>query len=97
LTGLCGGMVLNARKRFERGLAVPPDTVPPATGTPLFKELLADQYASVPNHVAIKFYQWQQKPMKVQTHHKLMGIKTIGNSTMKEWPKVKKSIDQGRA
>ena len=45
--GLCGGMSWYVRERFAAALPVPPDTEPPANGTPLFQALVRRQVQSL--------------------------------------------------
>ena len=45
--GLCGGMALTARDLFEAGLVAPPDTSPPANGSPRFQALVRRQVQSL--------------------------------------------------
>ena len=46
-TGLCGGMVTTARDLFEAGIAMPPDTEPPANGSPRFRAIVRRQVESL--------------------------------------------------
>ena len=45
--GLCGGMAFAAADRFLAGVTVPGDLAPPAAGSPLFREIVRRQVASL--------------------------------------------------
>lgn len=45
--GLCGGMCFAAADRFRRGEAVAPETMPPAAGSALFREIARRQLDSL--------------------------------------------------
>src|SRR5919109_2635144 len=44
--GLCGGFSLTVRDLFETGVPPPPETEPPANGSPRFKALVRRQVES---------------------------------------------------
>ena len=45
--GLCGGMAWLVRDRFVAGRPIPPDTVAPENGSPLFRSLVRSQVRSL--------------------------------------------------
>jgi hypothetical protein len=85
--GLCGGMSWYVRERFVAGLPTPPDTDPPANGSPLFQTLVRDQVQSLEYlQVPLRFYQ-----MSALGHD---GAARRTRDT--EWPKVRADIDAKR-
>jgi hypothetical protein len=90
--GFCGGMCAGALNRFESNTAIPDDAQPPADGTPLFEELLSRQIKSTLPDSLPRLYDWQSAP-DVST---LLPKPSIGQRTKREWPKLKKELDQGR-
>ena len=46
-SGLCGGMSWYVRERYAAKLPIPPDTTPPANGSPLFQALVRRQVLSL--------------------------------------------------
>jgi hypothetical protein len=85
--GLCGGMAWFVRERFEDGQPVPPDTAPPANGSPLFRAIVRRQILSL---------DWMRGPLRFW----LMGLggpdRVRRRSLEDEWPKIRRSIDGGR-
>lgn len=94
--GLCGGMVYAVRDFFEAKLPPPPDTAPPAEGSPLFRYIVARLIASwgLPDGV-LRYYTWMNTPdadakLWLLTHH---GV--AWQTLTLEWPKVQADIDAG--
>jgi hypothetical protein len=85
--GLCGGMSWLVRERFERGLPVPPDTVVPENGSPLFKSIVRRQVLSL---------DWFRGPFRFWWMG-LRGSDWGRRQTLEsELPKIKHTIDEGR-
>lgn len=86
--GLCGGMAWFVRERFEAGLAVPTDTAPPASGSPLFTALVRRQVRSL---------EWSRTPIAFWWVGAFGGPeRAAGRSRDIEWPRVRRMIDRGR-
>jgi hypothetical protein len=85
--GLCGGMAFAVRDRFERGIAPPPDTAPPAAGTPLFDEIAHRQLDSFDRLVVVPFRFWR---LSAQAP----GSRLRASSAA--WPAIRGEIDGGR-
>ena len=88
--GLCGGMCFTVRDLFEGGIAVPPDTQPPANGSPRFKAIVRRQVQSL---------DWFRVPIRFWVRSAL-GSSFGGDRTKaafeREWPKIRREIDEGR-
>ena len=88
--GLCGGMALTVRDLFEAHVDPPPDTEPPANGTPRFKALVRRQVQSLDwLRVPLRFYD-------LAAFRPLPPRRPVGDVTLAdEWPKVRAAIDAG--
>jgi hypothetical protein len=96
--GLCGGMALTARDLFEAGLKAPPDTDPPANGSPRFDAIVRRQVESLDwLRVPLRFLDLQAFRPDPPTG--LPG--TLGrepprvDAVQVEWPKIRSEIDSG--
>jgi hypothetical protein len=99
--GLCGGMVATVCDVFATpGMAPPPDTAPPAQGSPLFRYIVARLIDSfdLPNAGFMKYYDWM-----LTSDHDIgwppffirhgLAWKTI----VEEWPAtIRPELDAGR-
>jgi hypothetical protein len=85
--GLCGGMSWYVRERFAAALPIPPDTDPPANGTPLFQALVRRQVQSL---------DWLRTPLRIWW----MGALGAGHASQQargaEWPRIRADVDAGR-
>lgn len=85
--GLCGGMAFAARARFERGEDAPADTMPPASGTSLFREIVDRQFDSFGRLFVVPLRFW------------LASARSQGGrdrETVKQaWPAIRAAIDRG--
>jgi hypothetical protein len=89
-TGLCGGMCFTVRDLFEAGVAVPPDRVPPANGTPQFQSIVRRQVVSL---------DWLRLPVRFWLRSALGGAfggDRARTAFEREWPKIRREIDDGR-
>jgi hypothetical protein len=86
--GLCGGMAFAARDRFERGEPAPPDVVPPAAGTPLFREIVDRQFDS---------FGWLDIEVPLRFLAGALGSeRRRGRTTVRAaWPAIRADIDAG--
>ena len=86
-SGLCGGMSWFVRERFEAGVAVPRDNVPPPNGSPLFRSLVRKQILSL---------DWLRGPLRFWW----MGVRSDPwrrrRTLEAEWPRIRRPIDAGR-
>ena len=84
--GLCGGMSVYVRDAYENARPIPPDTAPPANGSPLFKAIVRRQVISL---------DWLRGPVRFWW----MGLRNAGwrrrHTLDSEWPRIRRSIDQG--
>jgi hypothetical protein len=84
--GLCGGMSWYVRERFMAGLPIPPDTEPPANGSPLFQALVRRQVLSL---------DWLRTPLAIWW----MGARgpgaTLERTRTAEVAKIRADIDKG--
>jgi hypothetical protein len=80
-------MCFAVRDRFERGQAVPPDLVPPAAATPLFRELARRQVDSFDRLVGVPFAFWRA----AIASRRARDARTVG----REWPRIRAEIDAG--
>jgi hypothetical protein len=98
--GLCGGMGFAVRDRFEAGLAVPGDAVPPAAGTPLFAEIVRRQVDSFDRLVRLPFRFWSLAalhPDRPTRLSRVLGLAPRGTLAVRdEWPRLRAEIEAGR-
>lgn len=85
--GLCGGMSWYVRDRFEAGQPVPPDTQPPANGSPLFKTLVRLQVRSL---------EWFRTPLGFWVIGAFGQDRMARRTREREWPRIRATIDSGR-
>jgi len=85
--GLCGGMALATLDRWTRGEPPPPDPVPPAPGTDLFREIVARQIDSLELGLAVlRFYH------AASTSDRRRAAIAVRET----WPAVRREIDADR-
>lgn len=85
--GLCGGMAWFVRERFEGGQPIPPDTGPPANGSPLFTALVRRQVRSL---------DWLRGPVAFWWMGAIGTDRAAGRTREREWPRIHATIDAGR-
>jgi hypothetical protein len=85
--GLCGGMSSYVRGRYVAGVAVPPDTEPPANGSPLFKTIVRLQVQSLA---------LMRTPLHFYRMAALGADGAARRSREVEWPRIRADIDAGR-
>jgi hypothetical protein len=84
--GLCGGMCFTVRDLFEAGVPMPADREPPANGSVRFKAVVRRQVESL---------DWLRLPARFWWRSALGGDRA--KSTFeREWPKLRREIDEGR-
>jgi hypothetical protein len=88
--GLCGGMAFTVRDLFEAGVAVPPDREPPANGSPRFKSIVRRQVQSL-DWMRLPFRFWLRSALGAS-----FGGDRARATYEREWPKVRREIDEGR-
>jgi hypothetical protein len=94
--GLCGGMAFAVRDLFESRLPPPPDTTPPAAGSPLFEYLvkrLLDSF-NLPQGL-MRYYAWMCMPDEDTGAGPLLRHGIAWHTLTEEWPKVQTTIDAG--
>lgn len=96
--GLCGGMALTARDLFEARIPAPPDTTPPANGSPRFDALVRRQVESL---------DWFRVPLRYLNLQAFRGDPPTGiaaslgreparvNAVLREWPVIRAELDSG--
>ena len=88
--GLCGGMCFTVRDLFEGGMAVPPDREPPVNGSPRFKSIVRRQVQSL---------DWFRLPIRFYIRcafGSALGGGLTKSTFEKEWPRIRREIDEGR-
>jgi hypothetical protein len=88
--GLCGGMCFTVRDLFETGVATPPDRDPPVNGSPRFTSIVRRQVQSL---------DWMRLPFRFWVRSALgssFGGDRARSTYEREWPKVRREIDEGR-
>jgi hypothetical protein len=85
--GLCGGMCWYVRERFEAGLPIAADRVPPANGSPLFRAIVRRQILSL-GWLTVPWRFWRAASMPVPA--------LARRSLELEWPKIRSVLDGGR-
>jgi hypothetical protein len=88
--GLCGGMAFTVRDLFEAGVAAPPDREPPANGSPRFKSIVRRQVQSL-DWMRLPFRFWLRSALGAS-----FGGDRARATYEREWPKVRREIDEGR-
>ena len=91
--GLCGGMAFTARDYFESGRTPPPDTTPPAEGSPLFEFLVSRLLASFNLPLGIMRYVELMTPLLPDGG--LMPVTRARVMIEREWPTVQQELDAG--
>jgi hypothetical protein len=96
--GLCGGMSLLVRERFEARRPVPPDRAPPAPGSPLFDAIVRRQALSLDwFRVPLRFYSLQAlRPERNDPFARLLRRRSRTSETVREWHRIRAVIDGGR-
>ncbi|MBA2373549.1 MAG: hypothetical protein H0V74_05040 [Chloroflexi bacterium] len=84
--GLCGGMSWYVRELFQAGRPVPPDTEPPANGSPLFRAIVRRQVRSL---------DWLRTPLRFYRMAILGPERAARRSHDVEWPRIRARIDAG--
>ena len=85
--GLCGGMCVFVRRRFENGQTVPPEPTVPANGSELFRSLVREQLRSLrAGRVPVRF--WRMAAAAPATR--------LARTRSREWPRIQAAIDDGR-
>lgn len=90
--GLCGGMCAAALSRFNKNTPVEMIQEPPQQGTPLYSELLTRQIMTLVPYVVGLIATYQARP---DVGHWWRG-ESVGHLTIKEWPKLRQLLDQGK-
>jgi hypothetical protein len=89
--GLCGGMVFTVRDLFHANRPPPPETMPPAEESDLYRYLVQRLFHSFRLPIGpLRYYQWMQLPDR--DRGPLGGVMT---RTIQEWPRVQREIDEG--
>lgn len=86
--GLCGGMCFAAADRFLRVEPPPPDTGPPARGTPLFHEIAYRQLDSLELGI-VPYRFWL-------TSARIWAGGWTGHDQVREWRAIRAELDAGR-
>ncbi|HEV8402609.1 MAG TPA: hypothetical protein VGQ31_06200 [Candidatus Limnocylindrales bacterium] len=84
--GLCGGMSWYVRERFAAKLPIPPDTEPPANGSPLFQALVRRQVLSL---------DWLRTPLAIWWMGAVGAASALQRTRFTEIPKIRADIDKG--
>ena len=88
--GLCGGMCYTVRDLFEAGVLPPADREPPANGSPRFNAVVRRQVQSL---------DLLRLPVRFWTRMALggsFGGDRAGSTFEREWPRIRREIDEGR-
>lgn len=96
--GLCGGMSLLVKERFEAGRTVPPDREPPPPGSALFEAIVRRQVLSLDwLRVPLRFYSLQAlRPERNDPFARLLRRRSRTSESVREWHRVREVIDSGR-
>lgn len=85
--GLCGGMCVFVRRRFENGQAVPEASTVPANGSELFRSLVREQLRSLRvGRVPVRFWRMAAASPAARS----------ARTRFREWPPIQAAIDDGR-
>ena len=97
--GLCGGMCLVVRQRFEGGLEPWPETEPPDGGSPQFRELVRRQIDTFEfGLVPLRLYSLMTpRPTRATRWSWLLHRPPLAEEMVRrEWPRIRADIDAGR-
>jgi hypothetical protein len=97
--GLCGGMVFTVLDYWNQGALPPPDTTPPASGTPLFDYLVRRLISSWDLPTGPATYLKLMSPWLSDGDDHLGPVSVHGRSwrmAVREWPAIKATIDGGK-
>jgi hypothetical protein len=84
--GLCGGMSWYVREQFAAKLPIPPDTQPPANGSPLFQALVRRQVLSL---------DWLRTPAAIWWMGAVGAASALQRTRSVEVPNIRTDIDKG--
>jgi hypothetical protein len=93
--GLCGGMAFTAADYFEARQTVPPDTDPPAAGSPLYEFIVKRLFDSFNPPLGIGRYIELMEPAFPDVG---IGFGLPGRASLMvndEWPRIKARLDAG--
>ncbi|MHB8399396.1 MAG: hypothetical protein ACYDCI_10765 [Candidatus Limnocylindrales bacterium] len=97
--GLCGGMCLVVRQRFEGGLEPWLETEPPDGGSPHFRELVRRQIDTFEfGLVPLRLYSLMTpRPTRATRWSRLLHRPPLAEEMVRrEWPRIRADIDAGR-
>jgi hypothetical protein len=107
--GLCGGMSFSAADLHEVGIAPPPDTTPPAAGTPAFQYIVDRQIASFGGaSLPLRFYRLmdparpEREPVWLPWLNPFVAPFGVDRNSRTyvmvhdEWPVIRNDLDNGR-
>jgi hypothetical protein len=86
-SGLCGGMSFYVREKYKAGQPVPANTQAPANGSPLFRNIVRFQVASL---------DLLRTPLHFWWAASLGPDGAARRSREVEWPRIRADIDAGR-
>ena len=93
--GLCGGMVFTVRDFFEAKQAIPPDSQPPPSGSPLYRFIVQRLMDSFNLPFGIARYLELMEPAFPDVS---LGFGLPGRASVMirdEWPKIQADLDAG--
>jgi hypothetical protein len=96
--GLCGGMSLVTRERFEAGLPPWEETEPPEGGSDHFQQLVARQIDTFElGRVPLRFYDLMvARPNRPTRWSRILRRRSrLAESVNREWPRIRRDIDRG--
>jgi hypothetical protein len=102
--GLCGGMSFSVADLHRAGLLPPPDTTPPAPGTPAYRYIVDRQIASFDDgRVPLRFYRLMKpsRPDREPLISILLGMIGLDRHSRtwvmvhEEWPRIRAELDAG--
>ena len=103
--GLCGGMSFSTADLHRAGLRPPPDTAPPAAGTPAHEFIVDRQIASFDDgRVPLRFFSLMSptRPNRESFVSMLLGMVRLDRHSRawvmihEEWPGIRADLDAGR-
>jgi hypothetical protein len=97
--GLCGGMAFTVRDLWEHGVEPPPDTEPPANGTPRFVAIVRRQVHSLDKlRLPSRFWRLAAlAPDPPTWWSRLLHRRPLGDIVRDdEWPRIRAEVDAGR-
>jgi hypothetical protein len=93
--GLCGGMAFTVRDYFESHQTIPPDTDPPAAGSPLYTFIVRRLFDSFNLPLGLNRYIQLMEPAFPDASQTAFVPSRASVMLTTEWPRIRADLDAG--